>query len=45
MSELTINLVFPWGIRMEDIEWSNEVAKINHALLFNIKKVKYLQVE
>lgn len=39
----TINFVFPRGIWMENIEWSNKVIKINDPFSFDIKELKDLQ--
>lgn len=43
--KLTIDLVFLWGIGMEDIQWSNKVSEINDTLPLHIKQIEYLHVE
>jgi hypothetical protein len=43
--QLTVYLVFLWGIGMEDIEWSNKITEINDSLVLNIKQLKNLHAE
>jgi hypothetical protein len=43
--QLTVYLVFLWGIGMEDIEWSNKITEINDSLMLNIKQLKNLHAE